>query len=291
MVGTDSAGVWANQHLFRFDRTTGTPPDAFSATGQDWGLPVYRWDVVASTGFSWIQQRARRMAALFGGFRVDHLVGFYRTYGRPATGEAFFIPPDEASQTWLGETVLAAFRGAGAEILGEDLGTIPDFVRASMARCGVPGCKVLRWERDWDLPGQPFIDPATYAPLSATLTGTHDTETLAGWWDQADVKERAAVLKQPRLRARGLTDIAQPWNDGLRDALLDLSYRSASSDLYLPIQDLFGWRDRINLPGTVTDDNWSWRLPWPVDELGSIPEAAERARFCRELARVSGRMR
>ena len=82
MVSSDSADVWANQHAFRFDRTVGTPPDAFSATGQDWGLPVYRWDVMAAEDDRWLRQRARRMARLYDGYRVDHLVGFFRTYSR-----------------------------------------------------------------------------------------------------------------------------------------------------------------------------------------------------------------
>ena len=84
MVSADSADVWANQHAFRFDRTVGTPPDAFSATGQDWGLPVYRWDVMAAEDDRWLRQRARRMARLYDGYRVDHLVGFFRTYSRRA---------------------------------------------------------------------------------------------------------------------------------------------------------------------------------------------------------------
>ena len=291
VVDLHSADVWARAGEFFLDVSLGVPPDAFSATGQDWGLPVYRWDVVAAGDFAWIRQRARRMAALFGGFRVDHLVGFYRTYGRPKEGDPFFIPADEATQVWLGETVLEAFRGAGADILGEDLGTIPDFVRASMARRGVPGCKVLRWERAWDAPEQPFISPSSYPELSATLTGTHDTDTLAGWWDRADRSERQTFLSLPHLQALGLTDPGQPWNDRLRDALLDLSYHSGSADLYIPIQDLFGWGDRINVPGTVNDENWTWRLPWPVDRLDRTPDAIERARFCRELAAGSGRGR
>jgi 4-alpha-glucanotransferase len=289
VVDLHSADVWARADEFFLDVSLGVPPDAFSQTGQDWGLPVYRWDVVASRNFAWIRQRARRMAALFGGFRVDHLVGFYRTYGRPTRGDPFFIPADEPSQIRLGETVLQILRESGAAILAEDLGTIPDFVRASLARRQVPGCKVLRWEREWDVPGQPFVDPASYTPVSAALTGTHDTETLAGWWDHADPADRQAFLNLPRLQAHGISDITQPWNNRLRDGLLDLSYHSGSSDLYMPIQDLFGWRDRINVPGTVSEANWSWRLPWAVDTLKEIPEAAERASFCTGLAGASGR--
>ena len=132
-----------------------------SATGQDWGLPAYRWDVFADRDFDWLRHRARRNADLCDGYRVDHLVGFYRTYYRDGHGQAGFTPPDEPSQLALGERVLV-FRDAGAEIIAEDLGTVPDFVRASLARLEVPGYKVFRWERQWDDPGQPFRDPASY---------------------------------------------------------------------------------------------------------------------------------
>lgn len=288
-VGHDSADVWSRPHEFCLDVSTGVPPDAFSATGQDWGLPMYRWDVIAAGDYAWIRQRARRMAALFDGFRVDHLVGFYRTYGRPAAGEPFFSPADEPSQTRQGEQVLSIFRDSGAEILAEDLGVVPDFVRASLARIGVPGCKVLRWERAWHFVGQPFIDPAAYPPLSVAMTGTHDTETLAAWWDAAEPAERSSALYSELFRGRGLTDPAEGWTECLRDAVLESAYRAGSNDVFFPIQDLFGWRDRINTPATVTPANWTWRLPWPVDRLQEEPAAAERARFCRALARATGR--
>ena len=114
MVALDSADVWAHQDDFRLDASLGVPPDAFSETGQDWKLPVYKWDVIAAGGFAWLHQRARRNAALFGGYRVDHLVGFYRTFSRPlgdSTGPGEFTPPDEPSQTALGERVLQRVPG------------------------------------------------------------------------------------------------------------------------------------------------------------------------------------
>ena len=83
MVGADSADVWANQEMFARDLSVGTPPDAFSATGQDWGLPAYRWDAMGAANFRWLRDRARRARELFDGFRVDHVIGFYRTYVRP----------------------------------------------------------------------------------------------------------------------------------------------------------------------------------------------------------------
>lgn len=283
-VDLHSADVWAHADEFMLDVSLGVPPDAFSATGQDWGLPTYRWDVIVQRDFSWIRQRARRMASLFSGFRVDHLVGFYRTYGRPMNGDPFFNPLDEGAQTWQGETVLRIFLESGAVIIAEDLGTVPDFVRASLARLGVPGCKVLRWERDWHAPGHPFLDPASYPPISATLTGTHDTETLAGWWETARADEREASMRMRLFEERGHADPTQSWTGRLRDAFLELAYRSGSSELFVPIQDLFGWRDRINVPGTVSAANWTWRLPWPVDRLREVPEARDRASFSRELA-------
>ena len=90
MVDTDSADVWARQDQFRLDLSLGAPPDAFSATGQDWGMPVYRWRVIALQDFRWLRERARRSADLYNGYRIDHLVGFYRTYGRPRDGTRRF---------------------------------------------------------------------------------------------------------------------------------------------------------------------------------------------------------
>jgi 4-alpha-glucanotransferase len=246
-------------------------------------LPTYRWSAIAAADYQWIRVRARRMASLFDGYRVDHLVGLYRTYGRPADGEPFFNPATEEEQTAQGERILGMLQATGAGIIAEDLGLVPDFVRASMARLGVPGCKVQRWERQWREPGEPFIDPMDYPPVSAAMTGTHDTETLAAWWDGASDDDRRALLQLRPVAAAGIVDPEQPFDDRLRDALLRMMYGAASRELLLPMQDVFGWRDRINTPGTVGEDNWTWRLPWPVDELPSVPAAAARAAFLRAL--------
>jgi 4-alpha-glucanotransferase len=280
MVDGDSADVWARQHQFRLDVSVGAPPDAFSATGQDWGMPLYQWDVMAQEDFLWLRQRARRSADLFHGYRVDHLVGFYRTYGRLKDGgEGFFTPPDEPSQLALGERLLEIFLGAGAELVAEDLGIVPDVVRASLARLGVPGFRVLRWERHWHMPGQPFRDPSEYPPLSVAASGTHDTEPLSIWWEEALEEERRKVSELPIVRqiAGPGTDLVHaPYAATVRDVLLEALMASGSNLLLLPIQDAFGWRDRINEPATVSDDNWTYHLPWPVDGLPQVPEASER---------------
>jgi 4-alpha-glucanotransferase len=288
VVSGESADVWTRAQEYLPDASVGAPPDAFSADGQDWHLPAYNWPLIAAGRFEWLRQRARRMAALFDGIRIDHLVGFFRTYVRPREGHPYFVPADEPSQIWQGEAILGIFLATGATILAEDLGTVPDFVRAALGRLGVAGSKVLRWERDWHAPGRPFLDPAAFPPASVALTGTHDTETLAVWWEHAGEHDRRALLAVPALWEWRF-DSTQPWSDDVRDALLALAYRSGSSELLVPFQDIFGWRDRINVPATVDDRNWTWRLPWPVDRLNDVPAASERAQFCHALATATGR--
>jgi 4-alpha-glucanotransferase len=292
MVDADSADVWVRQHQFRLDMSVGAPPDAFSATGQDWGMPVYQWSALAAEDYLWLRERGRRSADLFDGYRVDHLVGFYRTYGRIKNGgEGFFSPADEPAQRALGETVLDLFRSAGAEIIAEDLGTVPDFVRASLARLGIPGYRVFRWERRWHDAGQPFRDPSEYPARSVAASGTHDTEPVAVWWDQATEEERRQVSNLPAVqRVTGGADIANRTFDAtVRDALLEALFASASELLLVPVQDAFGWRDRINEPATVTDGNWTYRLPWPVDTLDEIAEARERKQTLAAWAKRYGR--
>jgi 4-alpha-glucanotransferase len=288
MVSGDSADVWVRQTEFRLDAAVGVPPDAFSETGQDWGLPVYRWDVHEANGYEWLRHRARRCAELFDGFRVDHLVGFYRTFVREQDDSTCFVPADEAAQQAQGERLLCLFRGSGAAIIAEDLGVVPDFVRASLDRLGVPGLKVMRWEREWEIDGQPFKDPATYPARSVAISGTHDTETMAEWWDNADPIERASAAALPRLRAAGISE--QPYSDRVRDALLEQIFAAGSDLLLVPVQDVFGWRDRINVPAVVNDENWSWQLPWAADRLTAEPQATARATFLRTLARATGRL-
>jgi 4-alpha-glucanotransferase len=289
MVALDSADVWARQDEFRLDASVGVPPDAFSETGQDWKLPAYNWDVFAQRNFEWLRHRARRNADLFGGYRVDHLVGYYRTYFRPLDGGAAqFSPSDQDAQTVQGERVLEVFRQAGAEIVAEDLGTVPDFVRESLARLQVPGCKVMRWERAWHTPEQPFIDPASYPRLAMATSGTHDTEPMTVWWSQAPKEERAAVLAIPSI-ARGVGDearaLALDTPDlpvAVREAMLRSLLDSAADLVIFPFQDLFGLSARINQPALVDDVNWTCRLPWLSDRLTGASDTVATAEKLRE---------
>ncbi len=292
MVDSDSADVWGRQQQFSLDVTVGAPPDAFSVAGQDWGMPLYRWDVIARDDFRWLRERARRSADLFDGYRVDHLVGFYRTYGNPKNGRRpFFTPADEASQLALGERVLAVFRAPGAEIIAEDLGTVPDFVRASLARLAVAGFRVFRWERYWHTEGQPFRDPIEYPAASVATTGTHDTEPLATWWARTSADDRAKISRLPTIQriARGADLNTAPFDPQVRDIILEALFGSGSDLVLLPIQDVFGWRDRINEPGSRDETNWTYRLPWPSDRLDEIPQARERQQQLRAWAETYAR--
>ena len=251
MVDADSADVWVRQHQFRLDMSVGAPPDAFSATGQDWGMPVYHWDALAAEDYQWLRMRARRSADLFDGYRVDHLVGFYRTYGRVKNGgDGLLHAVEEPAQRALGETVLELFRGAGAEIIAEDLGTVPDFVRASLARLGIPGYRVFRWERHWHDEGQPFRDPAEYPPLSVAASGTHDTEPVAIWWDQATAEERSQVSQLAVGAAhhrRRRSHAARVRRDGPR--------RAARSPLRVGVRTCCWCRCRTPSAGAIASTN------------------------------------
>jgi len=294
MVSADSPDVWARQAEFRFDSTVGVPPDAFSEIGQDWGLPPWRWDVMAGNDFTWMKARARRTAALYDGIRLDHLVGLYRTYVRPKetpeppADPGTFVPADEAEQTTLGERLVRLYQESGVEVVAEDLGVVPDFVRQSITALGVPGFKVMRWERQWTVDGQPLVDPADYPEMSVALTGTHDTETLAEWWAAAPEAEREALLALPHVTQR-LSPEPQPFVPRVRDAVLQTLEDSASRLVVFPLQDVFGWDERINRPATVGEENWTWRVPQRADEWRDAGEWVERARVLVTWATQAGR--
>ena len=287
MVAGDSADVWSLRGDFRTDARVGVPPDAFSATGQDWGLPVYRWDVMEREGYPWLTRRGARMAELYDVYRVDHVIGLYRTYYFPNDGSpARFVPEHEHDQIRNGEQVLGIL-SRGARLIAEDLGVVPDFVRSSLERLRIPGYRVQRWEREWKQQGQPFRDPARWPAVSVATTGTHDTESVAAWYDSIDPAERTALLEIPglaRLRERS----PARFDDGVRDALLEMVYGAGSDVLLIPFQDAFGMRERVNTPGTVSGDNWSYRMPHDLGALWS--DAAGRERLA-SLAARSGRKR
>ncbi|HVO20811.1 MAG TPA: 4-alpha-glucanotransferase [Anaeromyxobacter sp.] len=285
MVASDSADVWARREDFRTDARVGVPPDAFSPTGQDWGFPVYRWPEMQAAGYPWIRERARRMADLYDLYRVDHVVGLYRTYFLTGEGPpGAFVPAEEPEQLKNGEAVLRIC-SEGARVVAEDLGVVPDFVRESLTALAIPGYRVQRWEKNWKEGGDAFLDPAEWPALSLATTGTHDTDAVADWYEGLKEEERTQLLELPGL-AELRERVPTGFDEQVRDALLETVYGAGSDLAIFPFQDLLGSRERVNTPGTVSDDNWSYRIPMDLSALAADRAARERLRG---LAARSGR--
>jgi 4-alpha-glucanotransferase len=283
VCGRDSADVWAQPHLFDLSSSAGAPPDAFSPTGQAWGLPLYDWRAMRARGFEWWRRRARQASTLYDLFRIDHVVGLYRTFAIPTNhgGTTGFVPADEPEQRNQGHTLIGALvaEARPARIVAEDLGTVPPWVRQSLTRLDVPGYRVLRWEYEQGR----MIDPRTYPTLSIATTGTHDTETLIDWWNTLLPTEQAAALE-----ALHLNSVAPVW-PAPHIPLLQRLYEAPSYLTILPLQDLFGWPDRINVPATVADANWSYRIPVAIEDLDRVPGIRARMTLLRDMVDDAGR--
>jgi 4-alpha-glucanotransferase len=250
-----------------------------------------------ANGYAWLHRRARYTASLYDRFRIDHLVGFYRTYMRPVAGlrdakgrlaKGSFDPAAEPDQLAHGERVIGAMlegaRDDGAQLIAEDLGVIPDFVRRSLTALGVPGYKVLIWEKD----GLVFRDPAKFPAISLACFGTHDTDPVAVWWEALAEGERAAVKKLPLL-APHARELGAAFTPAVHRALVAQICAAGSELVLFLLQDVLGTRDRINTPGTTTAANWTYRLPAPVEDLARDPRVAAAMAMVRERLDHSGR--
>ncbi len=250
-VSFDSADVWANQEIFQLDAfgqptlVAGVPPDYFSESGQLWGNPVYRWEVMKAREFRWWIERFRRTLALTDVARVDHFRGFQAGWHVPA-GELTAI-----NGWWLdgpGVTIFEHLAGVlGAlPVIAEDLGIITDDVTALRKQLGLPGMTVLQFAFGSGSDNKYL--PHNFESNSVVYTGTHDNDTTAGWLRKIDESTRAHV------RAYLGCDDDLTW------ALIRLAYASVARAAIVPAQDLLGLDStaRMNTPGTV-DGNWAWR--------------------------------
>jgi 4-alpha-glucanotransferase len=261
-VAHDSAEVWARPEDFDLNPdgtcrvVAGVPPDYFSATGQRWGNPLYRWDQLKKDGFSFWLERMRTQLRLFDMVRIDHFRGF----------EAYWeVPADEDTAmngTWVkaeGDALFARLRKefGALPLIAEDLGVITDEVEALRHKYRLPGMKVLQFAFDGG-PGNPYL-PFHHDRDYVVYTGTHDNDTTLGWYQSLD----AGV--QDHIRDYlGLPEEPMPW-PMIRCAL------SSRADLAIvPMQDLLGLdgMHRMNKPGVPTG-NWQWRFSWDqvTDEL------------------------
>lgn len=272
----DSADVWSHPELFLLDdrgkpaAAAGVPPDAFSATGQLWGNPLYRWDEMARRGYEWWIDRIRTTLTLVDIVRIDHFIGFVRYWevpaGAPTAAEGRWRPgPGEA----LGLAIQAAL--GGLPIIAEDLGLVTPEVEALRDRFELPGMKVLQFAFGGDA-SHPYL-PHRYGPNCVVYTGTHDNDTTVGWFASAAQAERSFAQ---RYLARHGDDIA---ND-----LIRLAMGSVADTVIVPLQDVLalGSEARMNVPGRP-EGNWAWRFRWDMirdhhaAQLRQMAEVYERA--------------
>jgi 4-alpha-glucanotransferase len=289
VVCGESADVWSRSWQFRRDVSLGAPPDAFSPDGQDWGLPAYDWAAMNEDDLKWLRARTRHAARMYDRFRLDHVVGYFRMYVRKPGQRGYFDPDGDQAQRAHGERVLRAMideaaRGNGhsAQVIAEDLGVIPPFVRETLRSLATPGYKVIPWEKDENERGSTFRDPRGFSPVSVATFSTHDTAPITSWWDEFSGAEQEQLAQLAGF-SRGTNE------DDRLFSLLGLLFRSGSALSLTLVQELLGERARLNTPRTVGDANWTYRLPRPIEDLEADDRVKARFDRIRTLATESGR--
>ncbi len=254
-VAHDSAEVWAHREYFSVDErgaarsVAGVPPDYFSATGQLWGNPLYRWERMQEDGFGWWIGRTRTQLELFDFVRIDHFRGFEACWEIPGGAET------AVEGRWVkapGEELLEALHEAfhALPLVAEDLGVITPEVEALRRRFGLPGMKILQFAFSGEA-SNPYL-PHNHERGSVVYTGTHDNDTTLGWYGALDEAQRSHVSTY-----LGYPGEEMPW------PLIRAALASVACLAMLPLQDVLGLgsEHRMNTPGTM-EGNWSWRFSW-----------------------------
>jgi 4-alpha-glucanotransferase len=275
LLNRDSADVWLYRTLFNLNYSAGAPPDQYSLTGQNWGFPIYDWEEMESQKFSWWKWRLWTASHYYHIYRIDHIVGFFRLWAIPpkcSGKDGFFVPKDSSSWIPQGEKILKMMLETSSMLpIGEDLGSIPLEVREKMMELGICGTKVCRWERSWDKGGA-FIPLEDYPKESMTTVSTHDSETLQEWWNK-EKKEVMAYCAYKHWVYR------TPLPKEYQEKILYNSHHSNSLfhvnllGEYLSLFPDLSWEDpkdeRINVPATIGEHNWSYRMkPFLKDLIG-----------------------
>ena len=270
-VAPDSADVWLHQDQFQLDEhggmivQSGVPPDYFSATGQLWRNPLYRWDVMAADGYAWWISRLRRALELCDIVRIDHFRAMSAYWEVPGGAD------DALGGRWVdgpGQAFLDAVRAAfpSMPFVAEDLGSLDDDVYALRDGNGLPGMRVIQLGFD-GTPDNPHL-PDALVEACVVYTGTHDNDTIAGWWNSLDERVRADVARVYQIASDA--DLGRAvWS------FIEAAIGSRAVAAVIPMQDLLVLDEhaRMNVPST-TFGNWSWRMPSGV--LG--PELADSMR-------------
>ena len=256
-VNDDSVDVWTNSELFKLNGNkepefvAGVPPDYFSETGQRWGNPVYDWEKLKETRYSWWGQRIKHNLKLFDVVRIDHFRGLVAYWQIPAAettavkGEWTAVPTDDFLST-LKQTF------PQLPIIAEDLGIITPDVTAAMKKFELPGMKILLFAFDGELEKHPYI-PENYVENCVVYTGTHDNNTVRGWFEMEASEETKNKLFNYIGRKIPIYELS--WE------MIQLAMTSIADTAIFPLQDVLrlGNEARMNKPGTKTG-NWKWRL-------------------------------
>lgn len=287
--------------------------------GPELGIPLYNWDAMAKNDYAWWRQRVAGVRDLFHVFRIDHILGFYRIYSfpwRPEQNAGFLplsqdearartggrlpqfkpradeTPEDKEANRREGDKLLRMVLEAAGDtrLIGEDLGTVPDYVRPNLSSLGIAGFKIPIWEPDHQTGG--LSRGQDYARLSLATFGTHDHEPLRALWkrwellppDQRGELHNLAQFADipPERRGDGFTD-------GVHERLLAALFRTNSWIAICMITDLLAREERFNVPGTAADSNWSQRMHLTVEELLNGPESRRLTVRVRELLEEAGR--
>ena len=264
-VAGDSADVWARREEFdligegRSRVVAGVPPDYFSATGQRWGNPHYRWDRMQANGFSWWLERFKGQLTLYDWIRIDHFRGLEAYWEIPAHSDTaiegrWVKAPGEA----LLQALFDSVEGGGLPLIAENLGIITPEVEALRERFDIPGMLILQFAFDGG-PGNPYL-PHNHTPNNVVYTGTHDNDTTLSWFSDLDTGQQEHVNRY----------LGNPAC-GMPRALVQSALASVAKLAILPMQDVLGLGKghRMNTPGT-TLGNWAWRFTWDqVEEQNS----------------------
>ena len=253
-VAFDSADTWANPQLFQFDEegtpiaVAGCPPDMFSATGQLWGNPLYRWDYHKETGYEWWMQRIAHCFELYDVVRIDHFRGFDEYYAIPyGDPTAEYGHWEKGPGYELFQTMKKKL--GNKAVIAEDLGFLTPSVIKLVKKTGYPGMKILQFA--FDSREESDYLPHNYTPNSVVYTGTHDNDTNLNWYQTLCRRDKAFAKKYLNIKS----------NKEVTWEFIRAALASVSETAIIPMQDYLelGGEARINMPSTL-GDNWKWRM-------------------------------
>jgi 4-alpha-glucanotransferase len=324
-----SADVFARPDEFMLDWCGGAPPepyfkdDAFTQKwGQNWGIPLYRWDRMRADNFEWWRERVRSVRRIFHLFRIDHVLGFYRIYAfpwRPRKNKQFFpldwnqmleqtsgraphfVPRDdetpensEANKREGEEYLRVVLDEAGAtRVIGEDLGLVPDYVRPNLRALGIAGFKIPQWE----VRGEQVTPGNEYERLSVATYTTHDHKPIRALWEEA-FEHPTATSEQSRFDLAKIAVFAGfdpridrvDFEKDFYPAIIGALFGSEAWLAIVMITDLLARKYRFNVPGTKANLNWTRRIQRSIAQLISSPKEQRRMRLIHELLVKTGRV-